>query len=161
MVNWIDQLSGNPGTPNSVDYIAQLGAGNTNSAQKWGAQQSPIGAGITNPATMGGPQSAGLWGKMGGMEGLSQGASAFASLAGIYSGFKSLGLAKDQFKFQKDAWQDNYNARAKTIQTNLKSKWSASNAAANARGQTFQDMDSWVADREVATPTAGSKRKDK
>lgn len=84
-----------------------------------------------------------------GSEGFNTGVSAFGDLMSIYTGFKSLGLAKDQFKFQKKAWNKNYDAQAKDYENNLKDRWAARNASAAARGQSYEGMDSWVNSRKI------------
>jgi hypothetical protein len=94
------------------------------------------------------------YGKMGVV---SQGLGAFSSLAQIYAGFKAMKLAKDQFKFQKEAWNKNYQAGVKDYENTLKDKWAARSASAAARGTDFQSMSSYVdprkIDKTVTAPT--------
>jgi hypothetical protein len=96
----------------------------------------------------------GAYGKMGVV---SQGLGAFSSLAQIYAGFKAMKLAKDQFKFQKEAWNKNYQAGVKDYENTLKDKWAARSASAAARGTDFQSMSSYVdprkIDKTVTAPT--------
>jgi len=85
-----------------------------------------------------------------GSEKFGTGLSAFGNLASIYSGFKSLGLAKDQFQFQKDAFNQNFAAQRKDYENTLKDRWTARSASAASRGNTFEGMDQWVASRNIA-----------
>lgn len=78
-----------------------------------------------------------------------KGLGAFSSLAEIYGGFKSLGLASDQFKFQKEAFNKNFGAQVKDYENTLKDRWAARNASASSRGTSFQGMDQWVASRAI------------
>ena len=80
---------------------------------------------------------------------IGQGVSAFNTLAQIYSSFKALDLAEDQFSFQKKAWNKNYNNQVKDYENQLKSRWAARDSAAKARGQEFESMSSWVGDRRL------------
>lgn len=93
-----------------------------------------------------------------GMENLTQGISAFGSLASIYSGFKSMGMAKDQFKFQKNAFNKNFNASATAFNNTQKDRWAAANASASSRGQSFQGMDAWLSGRTI--DKTGKKKND-
>lgn len=52
-----------------------------------------------------------VFGRMGGLEGLSSLASGVSSLGSVYSGLKQLGLAKDQLNMQRDAFNKNYTAQ--------------------------------------------------
>lgn len=82
-----------------------------------------------------------------------EGLGAFSSLANIYAGFKAMKLAKDQFKFQKNAFNKNFAASAKDYSNTLKDKWAARSASNAARGKSFGSMNSYVAPREIdATP---------
>jgi len=99
-----------------------------------------------------GQQQDGLFSQIGnvlGSDNFSSGLGAFSTLANMYTGFKSLGLAKDQFRFQKQAFNKNFNASAKAFENQLRDKWAANNASAAARGNTFQDMDKWLASRTI------------
>ena len=77
-----------------------------------------------------------IWNKIGGMEGLNSGISAFGNLANIYMGFKSLGLANDQLDFAKSSFNKNFNAQAKSYNNELKDRWEARTAGAAARGRS-------------------------
>lgn len=82
-----------------------------------------------------------------GSEGFQNGVSAFSTLANMYTGFKSLGLAKDQLNFQKKAWNKNYEAQLKDYENNLRDRWISRNTAAGHRGQSFMGMNEWVSGR--------------
>lgn len=106
-----------------------------------------------NPAVQ--PQSNGLMGSLSQawqnnpMGVIGQGVSAFGTLASIYSGFKALDLAEDQFSFTKNAWNKNYNNQVKDYENTLKDRWAARQSAAAARGREFESMSSWVGDRRL------------
>jgi hypothetical protein len=98
--------------------------------------------------------SGGGWSSMTGygkMQGISQGLGAFSSLAQIYAGFKAMKLAKDQFKFQKEAWNKNYQAGVKDYENTLKDRWEAKSASAAARGGSYESMASFVEPRAIGT----------
>lgn len=95
----------------------------------------------------------GFFGKMGdifGGEKFGKAVGGFSALANLYGGFKSLGLAKDQFGFQKDVFNKNYAAQRKDYENTLKDRWTARNASAASRGQSFQSMDQWVGARNIS-----------
>lgn len=89
------------------------------------------------------------WGKIGGMQGLNQGISAFSNLAGIYAGFKSLGLAKDQFKFTKSSFNKNFNASAQAYNNQLEERWEQKKNIYESRGREYEGMESWLADKTI------------
>lgn len=64
-------------------------------------------------------ESPGLFGQIGGLEGLGQIAKGLASLGSIYSAFQGLNLAKDQFKFSKNAYKENLANSKKAYNTSL------------------------------------------
>ena len=132
-----------------------------------GAQQS---GGIMDP---GSPNFAGNGTSLGGMENplttsfadmgaygkmqtVSQGLGAFSSLAQIYAGFKAMKLAKDQFKFQKEAWNKNYQAGVKDYENTLKDRWAARSASSAARGTGFESMSNYVQPRALDSSGAGT-----
>lgn len=119
-------------------------AANLGSGIPFNAANGGFGAGANAP--MGGQ---GWFDKIGGMQGIGQGVSAFANLANIYAGFKSLGLAKDQFQFSKSSFNKNFNAQAQSYNNELKDRWTARNASAQARGQSYESMDSWMSGRKI------------
>lgn len=90
-----------------------------------------------------------MWDKIGGMQGLNQGISAFSNLAGIYAGFKSLGLAKDQFKFAKSSFNKNFNASAQAYNNQLEERWEQKKNIYESRGREYEGMESWMADKTI------------
>ena len=103
----------------------------------------------------------GTFSKIGGVlgsQGFANGLGAFSTLASIYTGFKGLGLAKDQLNFQKSSFNKNFNASAKDYENKLKDKWNARNNAAAARGKTFAGMDEWVSGRSIKTGKASKNK---
>jgi len=82
-------------------------------------------------------------------EGFQGGLSSFGNMARIYTGLKALGLAKDQFKFSKEAFNRNFEASATGFNNALKDKWAATNATQQTRGNSFQSMDKWLSGRTV------------
>jgi hypothetical protein len=94
----------------------------------------------------------GAYGKIGT---ISAGLGAFSSLAQIYAGFKAMKLAKDQFKFQKEAFNKNYQAGVKDYENSLKDRWAARSASASARGSSFQSMETYVDARAIGGDSGG------
>jgi hypothetical protein len=94
----------------------------------------------------------GAYGKMGV---IGAGAGAFSSLANIYAGFKALKLQKNQFKFQKQAWNKNYNNQVKDYQNRLTDRWSARSNSAAARGGSFASMGNYVGSRALTGQPTG------
>lgn len=82
---------------------------------------------------------------------IGQGVNAFSSLANIYAGFKAMKLAKSKFRFQKDAWNKNYNAQVKDYDNTLKDRWTARNASAQLNNRSFESMGSWVGSRAIGS----------
>jgi hypothetical protein len=94
----------------------------------------------------------GMWGKLGDILGnpkFNTGMSAFSNLAGIYTGFKSLGLAEDQLDFSKYSFSKNFNAQARTYNNTLRDQWASRNAAARNRGEQYEGMGSWMKPRQI------------
>jgi hypothetical protein len=94
----------------------------------------------------------GAYGKLGA---IGEGVGAFSSLANIYAGFKALKLQKSQFKFQKQAWNKNYNNQVKDYENRLKDRWSARSNSASARGGSFASMGNYVGSRALTGQPAG------
>ena len=87
-----------------------------------------------------------------GSEGFANGAGAFNTFAQMYTGFKGLQMAKKQLKFQKKAFNMNFDASAKDYDNQLKNDWMARDSADQARGgdgNYMGGMDKWVADRSI------------
>jgi len=127
----------------------------TNNNFGLGSMPGSSGAAVAQPGMWQGMQQ---WGKQAGSKiggvlgstGFQQGMGAFSTLANMYTGFKSLGLAKDQLNFQKKAWNKNYQAQVKDYENTLKDRWTARNASARTRGGSqMQGMNEWVGDRAI------------
>lgn len=138
---------------------------------QWGGSTNPaatgfnsVGSGIPYSDAFGGfgagmntgfAQQPGSWwdrmkGDLGdGMTGFNQGVSAFSNLAGIYAGFKSLGLAKDQFKFAKSSFNKNFNASAQAYNNQLRDKHEQRKNIYESRGRSYEGMDTWMSEREI------------
>jgi len=87
---------------------------------------------------------------------IGQGVSAFSTLAQIYAGFKGMKLAKDQFKFQKDAFNLNFNAQVQGFNNELKDKHQANANVAASRGNTFESLGTFLSGRQIdPIPTGG------
>ncbi len=130
-----------------------------------GAVQSATGAGDTTgifPALTQQQQPQDLFatpfsqmGAYGKIATVGQGLGAFSSLANIYAGFKAMKLQKQQFQFQKDAFNKNYNAQVKDYENTLKQRWAARSNSAAARGGSFESMSSYVGSRALAPSDGG------
>lgn len=94
----------------------------------------------------------GFWKQLGnilGSDKFTTGMSAFGNLAGIYTGFKSLGLAEDQLDFSKYSFSKNFNAQAQTYNNTLRDQWASRSAAAANRGEKYEAMNSWMEPRQI------------
>lgn len=72
-----------------------------------------------NVATPETTEPQGLWGKLGGLDGLSTILKGLGSIGGVMAAFKGLDLAKDQFKFQKEAYNTNLANQTQSYNTAL------------------------------------------
>lgn len=84
-------------------------------------------AGITPAVTAaaqpnGGGAPQGLWGKLGGMEGLSTLLQGIGSLGSIYTALQGIGIAKDQLAFSKEAYRTNLANTTKSYNTALEDR---------------------------------------
>ena len=158
----------NAGNFSTTNYVGGTGpqfSGLASPSAQYGGytpQQSLIGAGVTNPTVSGfGSPPGGMFSKIGGVlgsPGFANGLGAFSTLASIYTGFKGLGLAKDQLNFQKSSFNKNFNASAKSYETNLKDRWAKRDRAARSRGREFEGMDKWVSSRSIKTGKASQNK---
>jgi hypothetical protein len=111
------------------------------------------GAGISGMRPMARPGSvggtgvmSGIWDKMGGLDGLGSMAGVVGDLGGIYAGLKSLGIAEDQLKFQKDSYNTNLKNQTQSYNTALEGRTRARHKAERvAPGQT----DSYLAENKL------------
>jgi len=137
-----------------------------NSALDW-LNEPSASRGIMDPsspdfASWGQPNSSGGgpggWGGMDISEKLGvvgQGVSAFSTLAEIYAGFKGMKLAKDQFKFQKSAWNQNFNAQVKDYNNQLQDQYAHRSAMAAANNRSFDTGGNWLSSRQQTPATGG------
>ncbi|MFP3645223.1 hypothetical protein [Paraburkholderia sp. SIMBA_054] len=72
---------------------------------------------------------------------LQLGLSGLSTLANLYTGLKSLGLAQDQFSFNKDMTQKNYANSVASYNTALTDK---ANARAVTEGQSTAARDAYI-----------------
>jgi hypothetical protein len=69
------------------------------------------------------------------------------TLANLYAGIQALGLAKDQFGFQKDMANKNYTNSVSSYNTSLEDK---ANARASVTGQSAADTAAYIAAHKLA-----------
>ena len=87
--------------------------------------QSNAALGTTPPASTGGMFDGFLGNTQNGVTTQGWGIPAIQAVGGLansWLGFQQLGLAEDQFKFQKDAFKQNFNQQAQTINTQLEDR---------------------------------------
>lgn len=147
-----------PGQQNLAgDYSGQLGNFNQGVSQNPGAQ-SLIGGGnlgglFGNGSGLLQQQQGGLFSKIGnvlGSPGFASGMGAFNTLATMYTGFKALGLAKDQLSFQKKSFNRNFAASAKAYNNEQRERYNANAASQRARGGTMPVSEQqWLDKRSI------------
>jgi len=149
------------GNQNSFINMDQFLSGQGSALNLSGTQQQnaspfslmdPSSSGFLQPFGADQNSGGGLFGQLGNLfksEGFQSGVSGFSQLANIYSGFKALGLAKDTLSFQKSAFNKNFNAQVKDYENTLKDRWTARNASAASRGQSFESLGSFLNDRKI------------
>ena len=148
--------TGIPYAPSSGGYGSTGGTG-IPYAQTFGGYGSQGLSGAQNfgaSAQNAGSKVAGVLGS----PGFASGLGAFSTLASIYTGFKGLGLAKDQLNFQKSSFNKNFAASAKAYETDLKDRWAKRSRAAASRGREFEGMDKWVGSRSIKTGKASKNK---
>lgn len=113
-------LGGAAQTMAPVDYSLLGGAG-TSGGQGLGASG---GLGLQAPAfdILGQSRAGGTSGLGLNVPTAQLGLQGLSSLAGLYTGFKSLGLAKDQFNFQKDFANTNLNNSIQSFNNGLEDR---------------------------------------
>lgn len=123
--------------PNLSDYTRPFSFGNLDTTlPEWNTQQ------IEQPG-----QQSSVFGNAFGANGW--GLPAIQGLGGLaqsWLGFKQLGLAKDQFNFQKDAFTQNYNMQAQTMNRQLEDRQRA-RLSANPNG--YQSVGEYMSKNEV------------
>lgn len=70
---------------------------------------------------------------------LDYGIGALSGLGNLFMGMQNYGLAKDQLKFQKDAYNKNYAAQAKTTNASLEDRQAARVASNPGAYQSVSD----------------------
>ncbi|PTP95462.1 hypothetical protein [Vibrio splendidus] len=108
------QFVGTPAAQQQLFSIGNIGLdGNAiNPAQQsgMGSMGSDNSLGF-NPLEPAGNTVSNGWEAIGGMQGLATGLEAVGNVWGTYNGMQAVDLAKDQFNFQKGAWEQDYNMR--------------------------------------------------
>jgi len=88
-----------------------------------GGYTAPIAAQVKAQMGSGtGGKALGWFGEGGKIEGLGSIADALGSLGQIYGAIKGVGLAKDQLRFQKEAYNTNLTNTTKAYNTNLEDR---------------------------------------
>ena len=80
------------------------------------------------------------------LDGIGSIMNGIGSAVSIYTALSKLGLAKDQFKFQKDAYNTNLNNQTQSYNTALEDRITARN---HAQGGTSADVDSYLAQHSL------------
>lgn len=106
------QLAGYGGALPTAASLSSFGAGGNGQAYNFGDG--------TGPQAQPGQGGAMNWLKDG--NNLSSVFTGIQALAGAYLGFKNMQLAKDQFGFQKDAFNKNYANQRQTYNTSLEDR---------------------------------------
>jgi len=131
----------------------------SNQDQSHIAQSSAINAGNTagifpeldvlNPSNQTGGGTFGDLDFRGKIGAIGTGFQAFSSLANIYAGFKAIKLQKDQFKFQKEAFNKNFAAQAKSFENELRDRFAARSASAQVNNRDFQSLSTFLDQRAI------------
>lgn len=130
--------------------------------QKYPSQTPLVGSGMAETSVaMPSGSAAGSWGddwgwltggknadgtSFNGMGGMALGA--LSGLGNMFMGMQNYGLAKDQLKFQKDAYNKNYAAQAKTTNASLEDRQRA-RVAAGAPG-AYTSVSDYMAKNGIA-----------
>lgn len=124
---------GKPAAPNPMAFdlgvgLGDVGANATAGSTDWmGALSKFLGGSID---TKTGIKDIGAGGAvLGGLQGL----------AGLWSGMKNYGLAKEQLAFSKDSFNKNYNNSLQSYNTNLEGRATEMKAAQGAGGMSVAD----------------------
>jgi hypothetical protein len=98
------------------------------------------------------------WGDMNPMQKMGmigKGVSAFSSLAEIYAGFKAMKLAKEQFKFGKQAWGKQWQANIKDYNNKQRDRWAVNQSASAAQGNQYMSENEYMQSRAINPETGG------
>lgn len=82
----------------------------------------------------------GLFDKLGGLQGIGAGLQGLGALGSMFTGYKQYGLAKDQLKFQKEAFNKNFENQKKLTNARLEDRQRqrhAANPYMNARPEDY------------------------
>jgi hypothetical protein len=148
-------------TPEMFDFGAMSGYGGSSGSLPVGIDQGPLSVGAPDLSGFGMPSIGGMGGPGGGFGGGSGfgfnvptaqvALSGLNILGSLFAGFKSLGLAKKQFKFQKEFANANLANQMKTYNTALEDR---SRSRAKVEDQTPEQAQAYV-DRNRLTRTGG------
>jgi hypothetical protein len=140
-------------TPNPNQFAVPTGLGVSNTSgygaiNSFGMGSPTLGASTDSTAgVLGGSAIAGSSGLGANLPTLQLGLSGLSTLANLYTGIQALGLAKNQFSFQKDLAQKNYNNSVSTYNTSLEDR---ANARASVTGQSAADTQAYINAHKLA-----------
>ena len=131
-----DQLGLNMGSSDSDVLTAFRSLGSNNGPTR--PQARPDNLNINGAG--GGP--GGIFGQLGGLDGVGDIAGIVGDLGGIYASLKGLGIAKDQLKFQKSSYNTNVENQTQTYNTALEDR---TRARHKAERTSSADTDQYLA----------------
>lgn len=127
-MEWLNQLMG---------FNNLAGNQNTQASLYDPSFQILTGTGSTNGIAN--QSGSSLLGSMGGWNGLNSLAGIVGSLGNLYGAYQANNLAKDQFNFQKQAYQTNLSNQIKTYNTALEDRIRSRTAAENGTQSQADD----------------------
>jgi hypothetical protein len=84
------------------------------------------------------------------MSAIGQGVQAFATLAGLYTGFKGLQMQKKQFNFAKSAWNKNFSAQLGAYDNALRDNYEKYRQGNSYFGNSYQSEDDYMSQRSLS-----------
>ena len=84
------------------------------------------------------------------MSAIGQGVQAFATLAGLYTGYKGLQYQKKQFNFTKSAWNKNFAAQLGAYDNALRDNYEKYRAGNSYFGNPVQSEQDWMSQRSLS-----------
>lgn len=93
------------------------------------------------------------WGSLSALDKMSAigtGVQAFATLAGLYSGWKGLQYQKDQFKFMKSSWNKNFAASLGAYDNALRDNYYKMAQGNSFWGNPTPSEEDWMASRSLS-----------
>ena len=81
---------------------------------------------------------------------IGEGVSAFGTLAQLYLGFKAMGAQKEQFKFQKGAWEKNFAASLKAYDNQVLDNYNKYAQGNQYFGNAYDDKETYTAARSLS-----------